>query len=95
MFILSKQDVTKFHLLQITHPGMTEPSCSPTLTDHFDTSRIVRGAFSTLNYHCEEMPVAESLSPESNCHSCCSVLSQLVKDCNQLKNEVERLKKKS
>lgn len=54
MFIVSKQDITKFHLLQIA--GMIEPS--DIYTD-LDTSRIVQGAFSTL-YHCEEMPVAES-----------------------------------
>lgn len=68
MFILSKQDVTKFHLLQIA--GMIEPS--DTYTD-LDTSRIVQGAFSTL-YHCEEMPEAES---SQSCHSCCSVLNWL------------------
>lgn len=71
MFIVSKQDITKFHLLQIA--GMIEPS--DIYTD-LDTLRIVQGAFSTL-YHCEEMPVAES--SQSNCHSCCSVLNQLVK----------------
>lgn len=86
MFILSKQDITKFHLLQIA--GMIEPS--DIYTD-LDTSRIVQGAFSTL-YHCEEMPVAES--SQSNCHSCCSVLSQLVKDINQLKMKSRDLRKK-
>lgn len=88
MFILSKQDITKFHLLQIA--GMIEPS--DIYTD-LDTSRIVQGAFSTL-YHCEEMPVAES--SQSNCHSCCSVLNQLVKDINQLKiKDINQLKMKS
>lgn len=57
-----------------------------------DTSRIVQGAFSTL-YHCEEMPVAES--SQSNCHSCCSVLNQLVKDINQLKMKSRALRKNS
>lgn len=85
MFIVSKQDITKFHLLQIA--GMTEPS--DIYTD-LDTSRIVQGAFSTL-YHCEEMPVAESC--QSNCHSCCSVLNQLVKDINQLKMKSRALRK--
>lgn len=85
MFIVSKQDITKFHLLQIA--GMREPS--DIYTD-LDTSRIVQGAFSTL-YHCEEMPVAES--SQSNCHSCCSVLNQLVKDINQLKMKSRALRK--
>lgn len=85
MFIVSKQDITKFHLLQIA--GMIEPS--DIYTD-LDTSRIVQGAFSTL-YHCEEMPVAES--SQSNCHSCCSVLNQLVKDINQLKMKSRALRK--
>lgn len=40
MFIVSKQDITKFHLLQIA--GMIEPS--DIYTD-LDTSRIVQGAF--------------------------------------------------
>lgn len=85
MFIVSKQDITKFHLLQIA--GTIEPS--DIYTD-LDTSRIVQGAFSTL-YHCEEMPVAES--SQSNCHSCCSVLNQLVKDINQLKMKSRALRK--
>lgn len=85
MFIVSKQDITKFHLLQIA--GIIEPS--DIYTD-LDTSRIVQGAFSTL-YHCEEMPVAES--SQSNCHSCCSVLNQLVKDINQLKMKSRALRK--
>lgn len=88
MFILSKQDITKFHLLQIA--GMIEPSDIYIYTD-LDTSRIVQGAFSTL-YHCEEMPVAES--SQSNCHSCCSVLNQLVKDINQLKMKSRDFRKK-
>lgn len=86
MFILSKQDITKFHLLQIA--GMIEPS--DIYTD-LDTSRIVQRAFSTL-YHCKEMPVAES--SQSTCHSCCSVLNQLVKDINQLKMKSRDLRKK-
>lgn len=86
MFILSKQDITKFHLLQIA--GMIEPS--DIYTD-LDTSRIVQRAFSTL-YHCKEMPVAES--SQSNCHSCCSVLNQLGKDINQLKMKSRDLRKK-